>query len=151
MLALLLTLLLTSHAPQTEYGRLEELKGLTKVFVDTGGNMKERGRIQNEIRKSKIGVELLDSEEGAEVVLKFGGGKEEADGVSMGSILFPFPGTIVPRTVTVGEGHVYVLRGGKPKLVMSYEGVETHLWEKKPAKNFGKRFVKAYKQANGLK
>ena len=147
MLALLLTLLLTSHAPQTEYGKPEELKGLTKVFVDTGGNMKERERIQNEIRKSRIGVELLDSEEGAEVVLKFGGGKEEADGPAFGSILFP--GAI--RTVNVGDGHVYVYRDGKPRLVMSYEGVETHLWEKKPAKNFGKRFVEAYKKANGLK
>jgi hypothetical protein len=148
MLALLLTLLLTSHAPQTEYGKLEELKGLTKVFVDTDGNMKDRERIQREIRESRIGVELLDSEEGAEVVLKFGGGKEEA-GDSVGSLLFPGLGAI--RTVNVGDGHVYVLRDGKPKLVMSYEGVETHLWERKPAKNFGKRFVKAWKQANGLK
>ena len=148
MLALLFALLLISHAPQTEYGKPEELKGLTKVFVDTGGNMKDRGRIENEIRKSKIGVELLDSSDGAEVVLKFGGGKEELAGVSLGSILFP---GVAIRSVNVGEGHVYVLRGGKPKLVMSYEGVETHLWEKKPAKNFGKRFVKAYKKANGLK
>jgi hypothetical protein len=148
MLALLLALLLISHQSQTEYGKPEELKGLTKVFVDTGRNMKDRGRIENEIRKSKIGVELLDSSDGAEVVLQFGGGKEESAGVSFGSIVFP---GIAIRSVNVGEGHVYVLRGGKPRLVMSYEGVETHLWEKKPAKNFGKRFVKAYKNANGLK
>ncbi len=147
MFTLLLALLLTSHIPQTEYGNLEELKGLTKVFVDTGLNMKDRGRIENEIRKSRIGVELLDSVEGAEVVLKFGGGKDELDGGSFGSILFP--GLI--RTVNVGDGHVYVVRDGKRRLVMSYEGVETHIWEKKPAKNFGKRFVAAYKQANGLK
>jgi hypothetical protein len=149
MLALLLTLLLTSNAPQTEYGKPEELKGLTKVFVDTGGNMKDRERIQNEIRKSRLGVELLDSQDGAEVVLKFGGGKEELDGGSFGSILFP--GIGVYRTVNVGDGHVYIYRDGKPRLVMSYEGVETHIWEKKPAKNFGKRFVEAYKKANGLK
>lgn len=149
MLALLLTMLLTSNVPQTEYGKLEELKGLTKVFVDTGGNMKDRERIQNEIRKAGIGVELLDSEAGAEVVLKFGGGKEEATDSSISSVLFP--GLGVYRTVNTGEGHVYVYRDGKPKLVMSYEGVETHLWEKKPAKNFGKRFAEAYKKANGLK
>ena len=149
MLALMLTLLLTSHAPQTQYGKPEELKGLTKVFIDTGGNMKDRGRIENEIRKSRIGVELLDSEAGAEVVLKYAGGKEEADSGSFGSILFP--GLTVTRTFNIGDGHVYVLRDGKPRLVMSYEGVETHIWEKKPAKNFGKRFVKAWKQANGLK
>ncbi|HKP37927.1 MAG TPA: hypothetical protein VJT71_13805 [Pyrinomonadaceae bacterium] len=146
MLALLLGLLLISHAPQTEYGKPEELKGLKKVFVDTGGNMKDRGRIEDEIRRSKIGVELLDSSDGAEVVLKFGGGKEVVGG-SLGSIL---PNVAI-RSLNVGEGHVYVLRGGKPKLVMSYEGVETHLWEKKPAKNFGKRFAEAYKKANGLK
>ncbi len=149
MLALLLTLLLTPQAPQTEYGQLEELKGLTKVFVDTGGNMKDRGRIENEIRKSRIGVELLDSQDGAEVVLKFGGGKENVTDDSFSSVLFPSLGVF--RTVNVGDGHVYVYRDGKAKLVMSYEGVETHLWEKKPAKNFGKRFVEAYKKANSLK
>ena len=148
MHALLLILLLTSHAPQTEYGNLEELKGLTKVFVDTGLNMKDRGRIEDEIRKSGIGVELLDSQDGAEVVLKFGGGKEQVTDDSFSSVLFPSLGVF--RTVNVGDGHVYVLRDGKRRLVMSYEGVETHVWEKKPAKNFGKRFVKAYKQANGL-
>ena len=149
MFTLLLALLLTSHIPQTEYGNLEELKGLTKVFVDTGLNMKDRGRIENEIRKSRIGVELLDSQDGAEVVLKFGGGKEQVTDDSFNSVLFPSLGVF--RTVNVGDGHVYVLRDGKRRLVMSYEGVETHIWEKKPAKNFGKRFVKAYKQANGLK
>ena len=149
MLTLLFALLLTSNVPQTEYGKLEELKGLTKVFVDTGGNMKDRERIQREIRESRIGVELLDSQEGAEVVLKFGGGKEAATDDSFSAVLFPSLGVF--RTVNVGEGHVYVYRDGKAKLVMSYEGVETHLWEKKPAKNFGKRFVEAYKKANGLK
>ena len=149
MFTLLFALLLTSNVPQTEYGKPEELKGLTKVFVDTGGNMKDRGRIENEIRKSRIGVELLDSQEGAEVVLKFGGGKERVTDDSFSSVLFPSLGVF--RTVNVGEGQVYVYRGGKPRLVMSYEGVETHLWEKKPAKNFGKRFVEAYKKANGLK
>lgn len=149
MFTLLLALALTSYVPQTEYGKPEELKGLTKVFIDTGGNMKDRGRIENEIRKSRIGVELLDSADGAEVVLNFGGGKEDLAGGSVGSVLFP--GLILNRTVNVGEGHVYVLRGGRRRLVMSYEGVETHLWEKKPAKNFGKRFAEAYKKANGLK
>lgn len=145
MRVLLLILLLTTHAPQTEYGDLEELKGLTKVFVETGGDMKNRERIQHEIRKSGIGVELLNSRDGAEVVLTFRAGKDELDS---GSI---FGGGIIPRRVNVGDGHVYVLRGGKPRLVMSYEGEEKHLWEKKPAKNFGKRFVAAYKNANGLK
>src|ERR1044071_3293686 len=126
MLTLLFALLLTSNLLQTEYGKPEELRGLTKVFVDSGGNMKDRERIQNEIRKSGIGVELLDSEAGAEVILKFGGGKEQVTDDSFSAVLLPNLGVF--RTVNVGEGHVYVYRDGKPKLVMSYEGVETHLW-----------------------
>jgi hypothetical protein len=146
MLALTLILLLTAHAPQIEYGSPEELKGLTKVFVDTGGDMKERGRIQHEIRKARIGVELLDSEDGAEIVLTFKAGKDHlTDGSIFGG------GGIMTRRVNIGEGRVYVVRGGKSRLVMSYEGEEKHLWEKKPAKNFGRRFAKAYKEANGLK
>lgn len=38
--------------------------------------MKNRERILNEIERAKIGVELLESVDGAEIILNFGGGKE---------------------------------------------------------------------------
>jgi hypothetical protein len=142
----ILFLLLTLISFQ-EYGKPEELKGLTKVFVDTGGDMKNRERISKEIETAKLGIELLDSDEGAEIVLDFGGGKSER---IKGSITNG-TGGIFTRRYDTGTGKVFIFRNGKARIVMSYEGEETHMWENKPATNFGKSFVKAWKKANNIK
>jgi hypothetical protein len=140
---LILSLLVTFQS--TEYGKPEELKGLTKVFVDTGGDMKNRERITKELAKLKL--ELLDSAEGAEVVLDFGAGKSERiSGTMSGG-----QGTLGTRRINTGQGRVYVIREGKARLVLSYEGEEKFAWEDKPASNFGKMFAKAWKKANGMK
>ena len=132
---------LTSFA-QVEYGKPDELRKLNKVFVDTGGDMKSRERIQEVVEKADLGIKLLDSEEGAEIVLVFGAGKEKH--LRGGS------GSIVTEVRNVGDGAIYVIRDGKRRVVASYEGEEKWLWEKKPATNFGKMFVKVWKKANGL-
>ncbi len=136
--ALTLCAIATTGAQQrkTEYGKPEELKGLTKIFIDTNGDLEERARIIKVIEKASLGVELLDSEEGAEIVMVFTGSK--------------FRDT--PHTsINVGEGRVIVIRGDSERLVLSYKGDEQKIWEDKPATNFGKAFVKAYKKVNGKK
>ena len=151
-LALAITALLTLFGTAARnsgitYGKPEELKGLRKVFVDTGTDLKNRERIIREIRDAGLGVELLDSEDGAEVVLDFGAGRSERliGGIGRGT------GGIVTKRYQTGKGQVFVVNGGQNRIVMSYEGEETHPWEDKPATNFGKAFVKAYKKANGVK
>ena len=150
-LALALTALLTlsAAAPNSgvSYGKPEELKGLKKIFVDTGTDLKNRERIIREIRAARLGVELLDSEDGAEVVLDFGAGRSERLIGSIGR----GTGGIVTKRYQTGKGQVFVVTGGQNRIVMSYEGEETHPWEDKPATNFGKAFVKAYRKANGIK
>jgi hypothetical protein len=144
-LLLLLALTLLPFTPQTEYGKPEELKGLTKVFVDTGGDIKNRERIAKEFKK--LDLTLLDSAEGAEVVLEFGAGKSERlVGTMSGG-----QGSIHTKKMNTGQGRVYVMREGKARVVMSYEGEEKFAWEDKPASNFGKAFAKAWKKANGVK
>lgn len=76
VLVVLLSLSIHAKSFDVEYGKLSDLKGLKKVFVDTGADMKSRERILKEIEKAKLGLELLDSAEGAEIILNFGGGKE---------------------------------------------------------------------------
>lgn len=147
MKPLLLLTLALSFALQTEYGKPDELKGLTKIFVDTGGDVKNRERLSKEIADSKIGVTLLDSEAGAEVIIDFGGGKTDRLRGSMSGGV----GVLKTKRYNTGEGRVYVVNGEKRRVVMSYEGEETHAWEKKPATSFGRAFVKAWKQANGVK
>jgi len=148
MTLLLLTLLTFLPTPQnTVYGKPEDMKGLRKVFVDTGGDLENRERITKEIEQAKLDVELLDSEEGAEIILDFGAGRSERlhGTISNGS------GGLITKRYQTGKGHVYAVVGRQTRIVMSYEGEEKHVWEKKPATNFGKAFVKAYKKVNGLK
>ena len=147
------TMATTVVAQSFEYGKPAELKGLKKVFVDTGGDMKNRERILNEIEKAKLGVELLDSAEGAEVILSFQGGKEkQMSGVnSTTDSLGNTRSTPSYRKITVGAGQVFVVRGDKLRVVLSFDDEEKTVFEKKPATNFGKSFVKAYKKANDMK
>lgn len=143
----------TANAQSLEYGKPSELKGLKRVFVDTGGDMKNRERIQNEIQKANLGVELLDSADGAEVIISFQGGKEkQMSGVNSTTDSYGNTrSTPSYRKITVGAGQVFVVRGDKLRVVLSFDDEEKTVFEKKPATNFGKTFVKAYKKANDLK
>jgi hypothetical protein len=105
----------TAAGQGTEYGKPEELKGITKVFVDTGGDLKNRERITKEIEDAKLGLQLLDSEEGAEVVLDFGAGRSERlkGSVANGT------GSIFTKRYQTGKGAVFVVKDGKSRIVMS--------------------------------
>ena len=49
-------------AQSYEYGKPGELKGLKKVFIDTGSNVAERNNIAGVIEKAKLaGVEILEA------------------------------------------------------------------------------------------
>src|ERR1044072_8961493 len=61
--------LLPLQQPDFAYGKPEDLKGLHKVFVNTGDDTKSRDQISKALKESKLGFELLDSEEDAEIVL----------------------------------------------------------------------------------
>jgi hypothetical protein len=154
MKIILLTLALClSVSAQTEYGKPSELKDLKKVFVDTSGDLKNRERIIKEIEKAKLPVELLDSAEGAEIILNFGSESEtRMTGVNTGDNgMGGVRSTPVYRKIPTGTGQVYVVRDNKLRIVHSFEDEQTTGWERKPATNFGREFVKAYKRANGIK
>ena len=146
-LALLVPLFTAAQTSTISYGKPEELKGLTKVFVDTGADLKNRERMLKEIQSANLGLELLDSADGAQVIISFGGNKTGR----IGGGVVDGTGTLHTRTYNTGTGRVVVLHDGKPRIVMGYDGEETHPWEKKPATSFARKFVEAYKKANGLK
>jgi N-methylhydantoinase B/oxoprolinase/acetone carboxylase alpha subunit len=133
-----------------EYGKTSELKGLKKVFVDTGGDMKNRERITKEIEKAKLGIELLDSVDGAEIILDFNSGKEKY----LASVNTNPQGTVstpIYRSRNTGEGKVFIVKDNHLRVVMSFEDEERTVFEKKPATNFAKTFIKAYKKATSSK
>ncbi len=136
LLILPLCLMSSVHPQDYDYGKPEEMKGLTKIFIDTDGDMKNRDRITEEVERAKLGVQLLDGADGAEIIVRYVNSKERS---------------AARKTVNVGEAKVLVVKGERLRVVMSFRDEERNVFEKKPANNFGKNFVKAYKKANGLK
>lgn len=149
-LAIALLFLATPVFAQLEYGKPEELKGLKKVFVETNGDMKNRDRIIKELDKAKLGLVILDSPDEAEILLVFSAGSETA----LSTTTSPVYGTKSNRTVVhqskmqSGQGFVALPRNGRARVLISFEDTEKTIWEKKPATNFAKTFIKAYKKAN---
>ncbi len=148
ILPVLLCLFSSVRAQEYAYGKPEEMRGLKKIFVDTGPDMKNRERIQKALTEAKLGFELLDSADDAEIVLMFKAGMDRK------TIGVPSERgtTIAQPDYLTGAGFVLLpSHSGKPRLVMSFEDVQETVFEKKPVANFAKDFIKAYKKANGLK
>ena len=51
------------------YGQLSDLKGLKKIYVDTGNDTKNRDHILKDLDNSKLGFEIVDDEKDAEILL----------------------------------------------------------------------------------
>jgi hypothetical protein len=131
-------------------GKPEEMKGLTKVFIDSGADPKDRQRIVKVIESAKLGLTVLDSAEGAEIILNFVGGERQTTIDSYNAVTKIY--TPLPITLGFGRGVVYVVRGDQRRAVLSFQDDGwNHFFPKKLATNFGKKFVKAYKRAHGAK
>jgi len=135
-----------------EYGKQAELKGLTKIFVDTGTDLKNRERITGEIEKAKLpDVEMTESADAAQIILLFRGETEE---VVTGATTNTYGTTMVNRAnLANGSGIVFIegKNKNKPRLILSISNSQQTKLEKKPSVKFAKEFVKAYKEANNLK
>ena len=75
---LLLVLAPAALAQERSQGSPSELKGLRRVYVDAGASRKDRARIVEELQRSKVGVEVVDAPEGAELILLFSADKVTA-------------------------------------------------------------------------
>jgi len=140
----------------TEYGKPGELKGVTKIFVFTGAEMKDRERIIKELEKSKTkapNLLIVDRAADAEVELLYSVTNEEwvssvrthPNASSRGSTSTP-----VYMDTDTGVGRVIKpLSDGGMRLLMSFKDEQTYRWERNPATNFARAFMKAYLKANG--
>lgn len=138
-------------AQDVEYGKPEELKGLTKIFINVGTDLKAHAMIVKEIEKAKLpNVKIMDSADEAEILIFFKSGTTEGTTTANTN-----EGTTVLNTQTLRTGTASVFIAGKdPKkarLIMSFEATQKGLLLDKPAEKFGKQFVKEYKKANGIK
>jgi hypothetical protein len=84
---------------QYEYGKTSEIKGLTKVFVDSGLDTENRNRIIKVLKKAKLNLEILDSSDEAEVILMFRAEKKQEIGTTGG-------GKVYTDEILIGKGCV---------------------------------------------
>lgn len=154
IVAIILLLASALFAQGIEYGKTSDLKGLTKVFVDTGSDMETRNRIIENLEKAKLGIELLDSIDDAEIVMLFAG--EKSDTIFGVNTIYGESSattTVTKVPLIAGAGRVFVAGkdGKRPRLILSVENSQQSRLEKRPSTKFANAFIKAYKEANGLK
>lgn len=118
-------------------GQPGELKGLSRVFIDT--DSVSRDRIASEIAASQLGLTLVNGAEGAEIILRFTSGIVSETGGS-----FAANGG---KPMSAGRGEVHVLREGRSRVVLFFEGMRMSGLQKEPATKFGRTFVEAFTKA----
>lgn len=161
-LSILLTLFIllpaaVFHAQNFERGKSSELKGLTKLYINAGADIERRNTIVNEIEKAKIpGLIIVDSREKAEIVMRYGGRETEVlQDITTNEVIGTdwTMTTVDRRTVRSGQGLVFIAGKDRknPRIIMTFRSVQDSAFEKRPSIQFAKTFVKAYKEANGLK
>jgi hypothetical protein len=137
-----------------ETGKPSELKGLTRLFVNTGTDAESRDQIVREIEKAKLpGLVFVNSREDAEIVMRFGGSETE---VMEGMTTTPVAGTdwtmtTVDRSIIQsGQGLVFIAgkERKRARIIMSFVGAQDAAFEKRPPIKFARAFVRAYKEAN---
>lgn len=134
-----------------EYGSPAELKGLTNIFVDTGADMETRSKITEIITKAKLpNIRFLDKITQAQIVLVFRGDTEEK---LTGAARYGTSTVLGRIQLEYGTGSVLVglPEYTKPHLVLTVKNSQQTKWEKSPATKFAKEFIKAWKEANGVR
>ena len=135
------------------YGQPSDLKGLKKVYIDSGADTKNRDKIIKGLENSKLGFELVDEVESAEILLGYGAGAVSRKVVGSTTTTENSSSIYVrEKTQRTGAGVVVALHvRGKDRLVHSFEDVQNSKWERNPVDNFVREFIKVYKKGNDLK
>ena len=131
------------------YGQPSDLKGLKKVYIDSGPDTKSRDQIIKDLEKSKLNFEIVDEAKDAQILLGYGAGavSRKVVGSTAGSTIY-----LKEKTQRTGTGVVVALDArGKDRIVHSFEDVQNSKWERNPIDNFVREFVKVYKQGNDIK
>jgi hypothetical protein len=153
-LACLLFFFIQSPQPKLEYGQTSELKGVKKIFIDTGMDLEVRNNMLKTINKELKNVVVTESAEEAEVVLVFGATTSTYYDGTTATASPNYDGGVTAtskptyKTVTTGEGMVLKLGKEKVRLIMQFGDSRGYIFERRPSTNFARAFVKAYKEAN---
>jgi hypothetical protein len=153
-----------------EYGERGELKGITKIFVDTGTDLSGRENIIKIITNELPNIVVVSRVEDAELVLIYSSDSYSIlTGIS-NSLNSSTTGTVsvwgntatysgqthsnstsspIYRKVTDGEGLIVTFASsGRPRLLMNFKDTQKSVLERRPSTNFARKFVKVYKEVN---
>ncbi len=131
-----------------EYGNPGEMRGLTKLYINTQGDIRNRNRIIKKIRKAKTRLQIVDRAEDSEMVMVFVGDRTRIRLPYDSCSDNPYPRY---KRVRSGTGSVAIRGKGEwspVRVLMNFESVQDKTFESKPANKFAKRFLKNWKRAN---
>ena len=124
-----------------EYGSLSELRGIKKIYIDSGVKTKYRDQIIKELQKLKLDLQMLGSEDQAECVVVFDS-----------KVIYEpwYSGSQAVVDKESGVGMVFLVgRGGKrDRLLYTFTDKQNTWFESKPITNFAKKVAKAFQDAN---
>jgi hypothetical protein len=134
-----------------EFGTADELKGVSKFYVDAGGDREAREELTGELLRLMPSLQLVDAPEQAECVILF---------IRYGRVDQPAPerNTVTgginynaPLKVKVGRGWVVKPVAADRQRVLFYFGsTKEDPLRREPAADFARAFTAAYKRANGI-
>lgn len=141
LLILVFALQALSQEPTIEYGRPNELRGVAKIFVDTGIDLQQRQLIVKAIQKRLPNLDVVSRPEESEIHLRFSQ-VQTRDGKTKEV------GTVVKL---IGNNRVRVLLSFKDSIFPVTEQKSMPGFAEDYAKPylFAIELVKAYKKANG--
>jgi hypothetical protein len=133
------------------YDQSSDLKGLKKVYVDTGLDRESRKDIIKDLNNSSLGFEIVDHIESAEILLGFGTGtviERLTRRIDGDSIVLHDPSS---RT---GVGIIIAHVRSKDRFVLSFSSADSGgpagPSKYKPVADFMREFIKIYKEGNDL-
>jgi hypothetical protein len=160
IIALLFVNLALARAQSTsiEYGEIADLKGVEKIFIDTGSNLKMRNEILKAIKKKLPNLTITNSAEEAEVIVQY---FDDSGTIINGETAITtvtnntneneaqIKTTTAPNVSAYvgGRGSVFInTRAGKKRMIIN--GTYREGFISKPHKIFAKEFIKSYQNAN---
>jgi hypothetical protein len=134
-----------------EFGTTDELKGVSKFYVNSGGDRDAREEVTGELLRLMPSLQIVDRPEQAECIILFiSYGRTDQPAAERNTVTGQMQYN-APLKVKVGRGWVVrPLAADRERVLMYYEDAKFSPVERKPSTNFARAFVEAYRKANSL-
>jgi TonB family protein len=134
-------------------GAPEELRGVKKIYVDTGGDRREREIITGEILARLPWLEFVDAARDAEVILEFGTGELTQRGAyeMKGQLGITKQRLEMNTDFKRGTGQVFKrVSDADLRVLLKLQASQFSAIDRRPGVVFARAFARAYERANGL-